>query len=147
MKKSLNAKLKAGRAVRAATRGRSLVALGVAIACAVSPLTGCRQISEKMGMNVAPRELRDVPAVRLAFHLQSDIETDTLPENVKNETPEEPLATVRTQFESSRKDEALLRTVVSPDGQRVLALYAPNDPGFPPDEFLIFPSSMPGAST
>jgi hypothetical protein len=131
MKKSLDAKVDADRAARVL-----IVALVVA-ACVVSPLAGCKKISEKMGMSVAPRELRDVPAARLAFRLESDISPDALPESVKNEGPEEPLAAIRTQFESSRKDEALLRTVVSPDGQRALALYAPNDPTFPQDEFLI----------
>jgi hypothetical protein len=113
-----------------------LVAL-VCVACVASPLAGCKQISEKMGVSVRPRELRDVPAARLAFRLEPDEPSDLLPESLKNESPEEPLASVRTQFETSRKEEALLRTVVSPDGQRALALYAPNDPTFPPDEFLI----------
>ncbi|HEY1404529.1 MAG TPA: hypothetical protein VGB05_10410, partial [Pyrinomonadaceae bacterium] len=48
-----------------------------------------------------------------------------LPENLKLDAPEELLATVKTHFETCRKDEALLRTVVSPDGQRALALYDP----------------------
>jgi hypothetical protein len=140
VKTSLKAKVHVGRTARAsASRSaarRLLVALVVA-ACVFAPLTGCKKISEKMGMSVAPRELRDVPAARLAFRLESDVSPDVLPESVKNEGPEEPLAAVRSQFESSRKDEALLRTVVSPDGQRALALYAPNDPTFPQDEFLI----------
>jgi hypothetical protein len=140
VKTSLKAKVHAGRTARASasrSSARRLLAALVVAACAVSPLAGCKQISEKMGMSVTPRELRDVPAVRLAFHLESDVSPDVLPESVKNEGPEEPLAAVRSQFESSRKDEALLRTVVSPDGQRALALYAPNDPTFPQDEFLI----------
>jgi hypothetical protein len=136
----LDAKVDAGRAVRAVASRfyarRLTVALLIA-AYVVAPLTGCKQISEKMGMSVTPRELRDVPAARLAFRLESDVSPDVLPETVKNEGPEEPLASVRAQFESSRKDEALLRTVVSPDGGRALALYAPNDPTFPQDEFLI----------
>jgi hypothetical protein len=154
VKASLNAKFDVGRTARADRRGRETVARRkrarggrcslralilplVVAACVCSPLAGCKQISEKMGMSVTPRELRDVPASRLAFRLESDISPDLLPENLKDEKQEEPLASVRTQFESNRKDEALLRTVVSPDGQRALALYAPNDPTFPQDEFLI----------
>ncbi|MEJ7617451.1 MAG: hypothetical protein WKF30_10940 [Pyrinomonadaceae bacterium] len=34
---------------------------------------------------------------------------------------------VQSDFDARRKDDALLRTVVSPDGQRVLALYATSD--------------------
>jgi hypothetical protein len=72
---------------------------------------------------VRPRALRDVPAARLAFRLETDLDENLLPENLKQDAPEELLATVKTQFETSRKDQALLRTVLSPDGQRALALY------------------------
>jgi len=66
--------------------------------------------------------LRDVPAARLAFRLETDRD-EVVPEDLKTDAPEELLATVKTGFETSRKDDALLRTVVSPDGQRALALY------------------------
>ncbi|MDQ1559928.1 MAG: hypothetical protein QOD32_2988 [Pyrinomonadaceae bacterium] len=86
---------------------------------------GCRRVSEKLGISaVRPRELRDVPAARLAFRLETDRD-EVVPEPLKTDTPEELLAPVKAQFETSRKDEALLRTVVSPDGQRALALYDP----------------------
>jgi hypothetical protein len=108
------------------------------VACVAAPLAGCRQVGEKIGvMSVRPRELRDVPSARLAFRLEPDVSPDVLPQSVKDEGVEEPLAAVRAHFEAERKDEALLRTVTSPDGQRALALYAPNDPAFPSDEFLI----------
>jgi hypothetical protein len=96
-----------------------------ALVCAlVLGLGGCRQVGEKLGVSVPrPRELRDVPAARLAFRLETDFSEDLLPENLRQDAPEELLATVKTQFETNRKDEALLRTVVSPDGQRALALY------------------------
>jgi hypothetical protein len=87
---------------------------------------GCRSVGEKLGISaVRPRALRDVPAARLAFRLETDISEDVLPENLKTDAPDELLAAVRTQFETNRKDEALLRTVLSPDGQRALALYDP----------------------
>src|SRR5207248_11052402 len=47
----------------------------------------------------------------------------------------ETLARVKQDFETRRKDEALLRTVQSPDGQRALALYDPG--GLPADEFKL----------
>ncbi|HEV7906089.1 MAG TPA: hypothetical protein VGO96_19770 [Pyrinomonadaceae bacterium] len=96
-----------------------------ALVCAlVLGLGGCRQVGEKLGVSVPrPRELRDVPAARLAFRLETDFSEDLLPENLRQDAPEELLATVKTQFETNRKDEALLRTVLSPDGQRALALY------------------------
>ena len=132
------ARISAGGSGRANRRARLALVVALVVACVAAPLAGCRQVGEKMGVvSVRPRELRDVPSARLAFRLEPDVSPDALPESVKNEGPEEPLAPVRAHFESQRKDEALLRTVTSPDGQRALALYAPNDPAFPSDEFLI----------
>jgi hypothetical protein len=70
--------------------------------------------------SVRPRSLRDVPAERLAFRFEPDI-AEVPPE--LNDTVPENLATVAADFETRRTEDALLRTVVSPDGQRVLALY------------------------
>jgi hypothetical protein len=90
----------------------------------VLSVSGCRQVSDKLGMSVPrPRELRDVPAARLAFWLEPDFREDLLPESLRQDAPEELLATVKTQFETSRTNDALLRTVLSPDGARALALY------------------------
>jgi dipeptidyl aminopeptidase/acylaminoacyl peptidase len=123
---------------RASESARAALVVALVAACLDAPLAGCRQVGEKMGVvSVRPRELRDVPAARLAFRLEPDVSPDVLPQSVKDEGAEEPLAPVRSHFEAERKDEALLRTVTSPDGQRALALYAPNDPAFPSDEFLI----------
>jgi hypothetical protein len=102
---------------------------GALIACALVALVvgagACQRVGEKLGISaVRPRALRDVPAARLAFRLETDRD-EAVPESLKADTPEELLAPVKTQFEASRKDEALLRTVVSPDGQRALALYDP----------------------
>src|SRR5919206_3732226 len=54
--------------------------------------TGCRQIGEKL--SVRPRALRDVPAARLAFRLEPDVNESILPASLTNEAPEEPLAPV-----------------------------------------------------
>ncbi|HLL77767.1 MAG TPA: hypothetical protein VK421_21090 [Pyrinomonadaceae bacterium] len=110
----------------------TVVAVGL---CLVSLLTGCKQITEKF--SVRPRALRDVQAARLAFRVEPDVPAEALPLGLAGETPEEPVAAVKAHFETNRKDEALLRTVASPDGKRVLALYVPGDPAFPEDEFLI----------
>ena len=123
------------RAARGALSRRRLVASAAVVLCLVSPLAGCKQITEKF--SVQPRALRDVQAARLAFRVEPDVPEAALPAGLLEEKAEEPVATVKAHFETSRKDEALLRTVVSPDGQRVLALYAPSDPTFPEDEFLI----------
>ena len=89
---------------------------------------GCQQLGERL--SVRPRALRDVPAVRLAFRLEPDVEAAATAD-----APEETLAPVKQDFETRRKDEALLRTVQSPDGQRALALYDPG--GLPSDEFKL----------
>jgi hypothetical protein len=106
-------------------RARRFASCALVVVLALS-VGGCRQVGEKLGMSVPrPRELRDVPAARLAFRLETDFNEDLLPENLRLDAPEELLATVKTQFETSRTNEALLRTVLSPDGQRALALYDP----------------------
>ena len=129
----MSKKIKQGKSERPSSckrvRGSSYarrVVLYVLVASLVAGAGGCRRVSEKLGISAArPRELRDVPAVRLAFSLETDIGEDVLPENLRQDAPEELLASVKTQFETSRKDEALLRTVLSPDKQRALALYDP----------------------
>ncbi|HVF27347.1 MAG TPA: hypothetical protein VM943_03830 [Pyrinomonadaceae bacterium] len=87
----------------------------------VAACVACNQIGEKM--SVRPRSLRDVPAERLAFRFEPDFDAEALPALSRDEEPEEPLAPVRTDFETRRAEERLVRTVVSPDGQRALALY------------------------
>jgi hypothetical protein len=81
----------------------------------------CRPDSEVQ--RVRPRQLRDVPAQRLAFSFQADVEppSGTTSEDVPK------LAAIQQDFDEHRKDDALLRTVVSPNGQRALALYGTAD--------------------
>jgi hypothetical protein len=106
------------------TRRARRVASCALVFALVLGVGGCRQVGEKLGVSaVRPRALRDVPAARLAFRLETDFSEDLLPENLRQDAPEELLASVKTQFETNRTTEALLRTVVSPDGQRALALY------------------------
>jgi len=66
--------------------------------------------------------LRDVPARNLAFRLEPDV----TPPQLKDDTGDKVQA-VQTDFNTNRKDDALIRTVVSPDGRRVLALYGTED--------------------
>jgi hypothetical protein len=67
--------------------------------------------------------LRDVPAQRLTFSFKPDIGGPTLA------TADDPAKTANVQrdFETRRTEEALVRAIVSPDGQRVLALYETGD--------------------
>jgi len=83
--------------------------------------TGCKTVIDRQ--DVRPKVLRDVPARNLAYRLSPDV---TAPQ-VDTEDPLEKFGPVATDFSTKRKDEALLRTVVSPDKRRVLALYGTAD--------------------
>jgi len=84
--------------------------------CLLIFLTGCKNVIDRQ--NVVPRVLRDVPARNLAYRLAPDV----TPPSTDIEDLDK-FAAVANDFSTKRKDEALLRTVVSPDGRRVLALY------------------------
>jgi hypothetical protein len=87
-------------------------------------VAGCKNVVDRQ--NVTPRILRDVPARNLAYRLSPDV---TPPSTEIDDTLDK-FAAVANDFSTTRKDEALLRTVVSPDGRRVLALYgAADEPG------------------
>lgn len=87
-------------------------------------VAGCKNVIDRQ--NVTPRVLRDVPARNLAYRLSPDV---TPPSTEIDDTLDK-FAAVANDFSTKRMDEALLRTVVSPDGRRVLALYgAADEPG------------------
>ncbi|HEU5132343.1 MAG TPA: hypothetical protein VFT26_09580 [Pyrinomonadaceae bacterium] len=115
----------------------------------------CKTVIDRQ--NVTPRVLRDVPARNLAYRLAADV---TPPSSEIDDTLDK-FAPVADHFSTSRKDEALVRTVVSPDGRRVLALYGTADePGstfridlynsdgqflhnlIPPDLACVFPETV-----
>ncbi|HEY6046575.1 MAG TPA: hypothetical protein VIU65_08230 [Pyrinomonadaceae bacterium] len=83
----------------------------------------CRSDSE--AQRVRPRQMRDVPAKRLAFTFAADVDA---PAGIDTNQPKT-IAAIQQDFDVRRKDEALvlLRTVPSPDGQRALALYNTQD--------------------
>src|SRR5436309_7402231 len=81
----------------------------------------CR--SESDSQSLRPRQLRDVPANRLAFNFQADVQA---PANLSSDEVKSAPA-IQQDFDSRRQQDALLRTVMSPDGQRGLALYGTAD--------------------
>jgi hypothetical protein len=85
---------------------------------------GCRKglLDRK---SVVPRTLRDVPAQRLAYKFQADVAAPTGVSEAQNTQTR--LESVQKDFDERRKDDALVRTVTSPDGQRALALYETGD--------------------
>lgn len=96
----------------------------VCVACLA--LAGCRAAQD--ALSVKPKSLRDVPSARLAFRFEPDVAEETLPELLKKDEAEEPLPGIKSDFETRRGNaEALMRTVVSPTGQRALALYGTSE--------------------
>jgi len=91
---------------------------------------GCKSVIERQ--DVRPRILRDVPARNLAFRLSPDV---SQPSNLKTEDLTDKNVNIVNEFAGKRKDDALLRTIASPDGTRILALYGTENE--PPSAFRI----------
>ena len=83
-------------------------------------VAGCKSVVDRQ--DVRPRVLRDVPARNLAYRLTPDVS----PPSSNFDEPDK-FGPVTNDFATKRKDDALIRTVVSPDGRRVLALYGTAD--------------------
>ena len=81
---------------------------------------GCKSVIDRRD-DVRPRVLRDVPAQNLAYRLSPD---HSGPSDPNADDPLDKLEIISTDFATKRPDDALLRTVQSPDGKRVLAVYA-----------------------
>ena len=86
-------------------------------------VAGCKSVIERRD-DVRPRVLRDVPSQNLAYRLAPDT---TPPADLQTDDTLEKLETIANEFSTKRTDDALLRTVKSPDGRRVLAVYASGD--------------------
>jgi hypothetical protein len=83
---------------------------------------GCKSVIERQ--DVRPRVLRDVPARNLAYRLSPDV---PLPNNLNPDELPDKDVNVANAFAAKRENDALLRTIASPDGKRVLALYGTED--------------------
>jgi hypothetical protein len=122
--------------------------------CLFVASTACRSVIDRQ--DVRPRVLRDVPARNLAYRLTPDVSPPSAEIENYDKFP-----AVANHFAGKRPDEALIRTVVSPDGRRVLALYGTADePGstfridlynsdgqflrnlIPPDIACVFPETV-----
>src|SRR4030095_8211465 len=80
---------------------------------------GCKSVIDQQ--DVRPRILRDVPAQNLAYRLSPDVSP---PSHATVDDTLDKFPAVQNDFNTpQRQNDALIRTVVSPDGRRVLALY------------------------
>jgi len=83
---------------------------------------GCSSNSDPQ--RIRPRQLRDLPAARLAYTFHADVDA---PPEINSEETNTRIEAIQSDFDARRKDDALLRTIASPDGQRALALYGTTD--------------------
>lgn len=70
---------------------------------------------------VAPASLKDVSALKMNFRLEMDVPAP--PETNLQNPAEEKNAAVQTDFDQNRAQEALEKTLTSPNKQRILAIY------------------------
>jgi hypothetical protein len=117
-------------------------------------MSGCKSVIERQ--DVRPKVLRDVPARNLAYRLSPDVDSPS-----DTDDPADKNGAVANHFSTNRENDALVRTVASPDGRRVLALYGTADePGstfridlynsegqflrnlIPPDIACVFPETV-----
>ncbi len=85
-------------------------------------LSSCTSIIRRQ--DVRPRVLRDVPAQRLAFRFEPDVPA---PSEAANDDTNEKIEAIQLDFDTRRQDDALIRTVRSPEGQRAVVLYGKVD--------------------
>ena len=91
---------------------------------------GCKSVIERQ--DVRPRVLRDVPARNLAYRLSPDT---SAPAGARADDLTDKDVNVANFFAATRENDALLRTIPSPDGKRLLALYGTE--ADPPSAFRI----------
>jgi hypothetical protein len=94
----------------------------ILIISVISGVVGCSSCSSILDKqrDVRPLVLRDVPASRLAYRFEADV---ALPNSIVNENGSDKIEAIQIDFDTRRQNDALLRTVRSPDGQRALVLY------------------------
>jgi hypothetical protein len=79
----------------------------------------CKSILDRQ-QDVRPLVMRDVPAQRLAYRFEADV---NIPPEIETEDADDKIEAIQLDFSTRRQDDALVRTVRSPDGQRALVLY------------------------
>ena len=93
------------------------------LATVIGGAASCTSILDRQ-RDVRPLVLRDVPAQRLAYRLEPDV---VLPAEIGSEDANDKIEAIQIDFNTRRQNDALLRTVRSPDGQRALVLYGTED--------------------
>ncbi|MGI9036462.1 MAG: hypothetical protein ACR2GD_10550 [Pyrinomonadaceae bacterium] len=82
---------------------------------------GCQQKNQLQSTSNAPAALREVPAIKLGYRFEPDVPEPAAAK--QNAAAEERSQAVQKDFDANRTQEALDKTIFSPDKQRILAVY------------------------
>lgn len=93
---------------------------------------GCSRSGVDVPGGAAPSSLSEVPAVRLNYRYEADVPP---PDPSKDPARDERSPSVQADFDANRGQEVLDKTLTSPDGKRVLAVY--HKAGDLPSEFRL----------
>ncbi|MGQ0541852.1 MAG: hypothetical protein ACT4O9_08380 [Blastocatellia bacterium] len=95
------------------------------VALAFVAAAGCSKSTQQNGGGL-PSHLSEVPSVRLNYRYEADVPAPT--DTSKGAIVEEKNPSVQNDFDQNRPQELLDKTITSPDGKRILAVYhKPND--------------------
>jgi hypothetical protein len=83
-------------------------------------LAGCTQTPQQQPPAAGPTSLKEVSSVRLNFRYEADVPA---PGETKRTAAEERNLAVQADFDNNRLEELLDKTLTSPDGKRVVAVY------------------------
>jgi Tol biopolymer transport system component len=92
----------------------------VCLSAVILASSGCQQAANLSKPTVSPASLRDVPAQRLGYRYEPDAPAPPEQQNVQ---AQEKLTAVQADFDQNRATDSLLKTVLSSDKQRALAVY------------------------
>lgn len=95
--------------------GKTFLFVSIAFAFA------CNDANEGNTSTGLPSSLSEVPAVRLNYRYEADVPPPPQPETKTQN--DERVAAVQTHFDQNRPQEILDKTITSPDGNRVVAVY------------------------
>lgn len=109
---------------------KTLTLIVTVLVAVISAGASCTAITQRR--DVRPLVLRDVPAQNLSYRFEPDV---AMPPEVKADDADDKIEAIQLDFNTRRQNDALVRTVRSPDGQRALVLYGAADE--PSQEFHI----------
>lgn len=89
-------------------------------------LSGCSSCRQSFfgKKEVKPRSLRDVPAQRLSYRFEPDVQK---PQDLTSIGRDDKVQSVENDFKTNRTVDGLHASLLSPDGQKVLAVYISPD--------------------